>query len=100
MTHKTQKAKFTPASPSFTAQPNLPAEYLQKNTLWVLHVGKELASMLTILGEQRGEKEAEGMLQQPPCLPSPTLPHIMVMIKHNLSKSKGQELFSHYSTSC
>lgn len=46
--------------------------------------------MLTILGEQRGEKEAAGMLQQLPCLPSPILPHIMVMISTTFESPKAK----------
>lgn len=51
---------------------------------------KELASMLTMLGEQSGEKEAAGLLQQLPCLPSPTLPHIMVMISTTFESPKAK----------
>lgn len=56
-----------------------------RRTMW-----KELASMLIIIGEQRGKKEAAGMLQQAPCLPSPTLPHIMVMISTTFESPKAK----------
>lgn len=46
--------------------------------------------MLTILGEQWGEKEAAGMLQQPPCLPSPTLCRIMVTISTTFGSPKAK----------
>lgn len=46
--------------------------------------------MLTIVGEKREGKEAASMLQQPPCLPSPTLPHIMVMISTTFESPKAK----------
>lgn len=55
-----------------------------RRTMW-----KELASMLTTLGEQSRETEAAGLLQQVPCLPS-TLPHIMVMISTTFESPKAK----------
>lgn len=46
--------------------------------------------MLTTLSEQRGEKEAAGVLQQLPCLPSPILPHVTVMINTTFESPKAK----------